>query len=77
MNFIWEVIAGLNESPNNQRNLSIEIEKDYQRRASLSERNKMQQKIDSYKPLTTQEVQVLTRKIPIRQATSEEKEEMT
>ena len=66
-------------SHNDPGNLRVEIENDYQRLANISatERSKMQQKIDSYTPLTPHEVQVLTRKVPIRPATSEEKEEMT
>ena len=69
--------TGRNELPNRQRSLSIEIENDHQILESSTEGKKMQQKINSYKPLTTKEVQVLTRKIPLRQATSEEKEDMT
>ena len=37
----------------------------------------MQQKLNSYKPLTTREVQVVTRRIPLRKANSEEKDDMT
>ena len=71
--------ASRRESHNDPGNLRVEIENDYQRLANISatERSKMQQKIDSYTPLTPHEVQVLTRKVPIRPATSEEKEEMT
>ena len=43
---------------------------------ALDER-KIQQKLNSYKPLTIKEVQVLTRQTPLRQATSEEKDDMT
>lgn len=70
--------ASPRESHNDPDNLRVEIKNDYQRLANISatDRSKMQQKIDSYTPLTPLEVQVLT-KIPIRPATSEEKEEMT
>ena len=43
---------------------------------SRAERQRMQQKSRSSNPMTTQEIKALTREIPIRSATSEEKEEM-
>ena len=66
-----------NGLPNRQRSLSIEIENDNWIRESSEDGKKMQQKINSYIPLTTKDVHVLTRKIPLRQATSEEKDDMT
>ena len=59
------------------RSLSTETEYDHSAHETSQDERKMLQKLSSYKSLTTKEVQVLKREIPLRQATSEEKDDMT
>ena len=49
-----------NGSSKRQRSLSIEIDNEHLAHETSLDERKMQQKLNSYKPLTTKEVQVLT-----------------
>jgi hypothetical protein len=61
---------------NSTINIRPELKTNREEMLSRAERQRIQQKIRSSTPMTSQEIKALIREIPVRSATSEEKEEM-